>query len=253
MALAIPLIVTNHVWHNILTAYVAIVFLVFCLRALNTDRMPAPVIDYLMVGLTAGLVLFSKQNAGLPLLLMTGALCAYRYLFRQDRAAGLTFIAIAVGVVIVGLSLFSLFARDIAAMTYPFTAVSGRIIPDSAMFRATMSNPPFLLIELAAIAILIGLVRDHRSLQIRGPAFAPCAGFVAVGLFAFITNWDVKYNDLALILVPGLMILGYSEGAAVDAVSDAGVNRMTRVFAAVISVLRGGWAKLHIVISGYSA
>ena len=237
MVLAIPLIVTNHVWHNVLTSYLAIVFLVLCLRALNAETRSAPAIDCLMVGLFAGLVFFSKQNVGLPLILMTAALCAYRHLFLQDRAARMTLIAMTVGVVVFGALLFVLFTPDITLMSYPFTAVRGRIVPDAAMFRATMDNPPFLLIELAAIAILISLIKDHRSLETRNPAFVLCFGFAAVGLLAFVTNWDVKYNDLVLIVVPGLITLGISETDRADTAGGVGIHRMIKGYAAAICVL----------------
>lgn len=203
--LAVPLLVTNHVWHSVLTGYVAVIFLIFVLGSLTLPKPPPGY--WIGVALCAGGFFFSKQNVGLPLTLMLLAFCSFRALkYRDVRSVGM--IAAVLGSIAVTAIIYvAVLGIDLDQFAYTFTATSGRAVPSLEQISQTLIGRHVIAVELALLYLLWAFWKLP-------PAACPietviiCVGFLAVGALAFLTNWDIKYNDAALVLVPLAFLIG---------------------------------------------
>ena len=208
--LAVPLLFTNHVWHNVFSAYVAVIFLVFFLGCLTSAR-PRPSY-WIGAALSAGVLFYSKQNVGLPLSILLILFCAFRAWRFRDWAA-LAMIAVMFGSIAATTGLYmALLGVNTDAIAHIFGATKGRLIPSKQQLSEALAGPAPWIVALALLYVLGALHRMPAS-AFRRDVPVVCGFCLVLGGLTFLTNWDCKYNDVVLLMLPLAIILGTSAHA----------------------------------------
>lgn len=202
MAVSVPLVYTNHIWHSSLSQYCAAAFFVaffrsFDRRAWNRRRAAS-------LFITAAVLALSKQNVALPFL---AAGLAFAVVF--GGALRRTLLVTIVGGALAGILLaVVLLPMSPASFLYSYVAVAGRGLPSHEMlesFRDGATNLPTIELCLAAIAVMVLVIVPAGRLPVRQRLIA--ALFVAASLIPIVTDWDAKLNNATLPLVIALVTI----------------------------------------------
>lgn len=203
--LAIPLLVTNHIWHSYFSGYLGVLYFLGLLVIMSRpDKFRRGCV---IVLLTAGPLFFAKQNAGLPFIalsilyicLLTVKTREWSLLWVPVTAAA----SIAVTVLIYAVYL----GQGFNSLLYTFTAVTGRIIPSDDMIGQVFHAKNFNFIVLAFAAFLVGVAGNFKFFLRYDRRAVICYIALAVGALEFLTDWDIKFNDLSLLLIPALALM----------------------------------------------
>jgi hypothetical protein len=199
--MSLPVFVTNHLWHSTLSQYLAVAYLVATLRYFARNGESATTPADLSMALLSGLLFFSKQNLGLPLVaMMTAALFAAAVLKTVDRRRTGRFITCNLAGIL-GVALLYMWVLPVSPenMVATFTSVLGRahITRDQA---DALSFPIPLRISIPVLSALVFTRLNAREPFIPSRDIPLAVALVASAL-PMLTDWDNKYNDAPLLLL----------------------------------------------------
>jgi hypothetical protein len=209
MALSMPLLYTNHIWHSTLSQLAAVLFFHSSFRLLRSGAAMGAA-GLLALVVSAGLVAISKQNIGPPAL---AACVAYCFLFERS-ARGMAVVVLALAGAAAGIAV-SLWILDgsLEGFVYTYLAVINRINPDASMWheiRASKTFTPQLVLSLCLVGVMVSRYRNgwRGSRADIYPLFMLGASALPV-----MTDWDVKINDsvLPLFILAGWLFPGRME------------------------------------------
>ncbi len=191
LLLALPLLYTNHIWHSAMTQWIAVVYCVVCLRALGSDRRAR--IARVLLAAVAGLLFFSKQNLGPPLVVVTSfALIGFGLTRPAKRSiCRLVVLLQILGVLATAGVLMLCLHMGATTLVHTFTYVLGR----ARVSRQQEAALPFKAPEiLAALVFSLGYlgVRGVRKVRPEGgdPLIIALLVATLIGMIIYQRNYD---------------------------------------------------------------
>ncbi len=210
--MAVPELVTNHIWHSIISQYNCIVVLIVIINIIIAKKIT--VLGYIVFALFVGFALFSKQNVGILCVGLCAVTLIICYLFkvitlREVIASALIFICSTVFYVLL---IHSLLRIDYSEFIRTYTSVLGRGIPSigqiKEVFIISRANMVLTLFSIVFSLILFRIVLQIKKKPIDTKIFI---GFIfsiqVIGYYAFLTDWDIKFNDFPLIGLSTIILL----------------------------------------------
>jgi hypothetical protein len=199
IAVAIPLVYTNHIWHSSLSQYCAAIFFVALFAGL--EERPWARRDAVSLIVTSALIALAKQNVALPVL---AAALPFSLIFGGERRWKLL-LAIGIGSAIGILAAILLLPISPTDFLATYTAVAGRGLPSREMLAAIVGGPtnlPAVGLCLGAVAIALISIEKGR-LPLRQRLLAGL--FALLSLIPIATDWDAKLNDVTWPLIIALI------------------------------------------------
>lgn len=202
LALCVPLVYTNHIWHSSLSQLASVIFVYAVYVIVAEDNVSRGRLGWLL--LATALVATSKQNVALPTIVGTGAFLLFWRPSRSPLAPALTLAAGAVlGLLVASLALGLSFSDHL----YLYRAVIGRAGMTSDLFTAlkNVDSHRLLAVALAAIglATLYSLSANPRSRPVRWLLGL----MLMVALIPIATDWDSKFNNVTVPLFVCALLL----------------------------------------------
>ena len=202
ISVSLPLIYTNHLWHSSISQYFAMFF--FIATYIGLDKRKLSFLDYLMIFVSAGLLITAKQNIAAPILLLATVFFA---ITSQNRKISLVIIFGS----ITGLTISSLIlSQPIDSFIYIYTSVLGRVETDLSMYTA------FAIVKTHWVAVPLMLFITYlfyRSAQIQSSNHRLFLYiFAFASLIPILTDWDTKWNNLSLPIF--IAVISYFSGAS---------------------------------------
>ncbi len=191
LLLALPLLYTNHIWHSAMTQWIAIVYCVVCLSALGKDGRAK--IARMLLAAVAGLLFFSKQNLGAPLVVATSfALMGLGFVQPAKRRVCLHVVVIQVlGVLATAVVIMLCLHMGVATLVHTFTYVLGRARVSRQQEAALPFKAPVIL---AAVVFSLGylLTRAVRRSRTEGvdPLIVALLAAALIGMAVYERNYD---------------------------------------------------------------
>jgi hypothetical protein len=212
--MSLPVLVTNHLWHSSLSQYVAIAYVVMTLHCLRDGHNSETTLANCAMALMSGLLVFSKQNLGLPLvaLMIAASLPIAIVKPKEWRRVGRFITCNLVGIFAIGLFYVWVVPITPANMIATFTSVVAR-----AHITREQAEAFYLPIPLKiAISVFVGLALS--GVCTRKPLIPnreiPIAVSVVVSALPMFTDWDNKYNDAPLLLCSLILLADWSRPIA---------------------------------------
>lgn len=81
--LSIPVVITNHFWHSTYSQFLAVFYLILSLKFFASDSKYS-IMQQIVFIVVTGLLFFSKQNIGMPLIVLTCFGIIFYYIIYQD-------------------------------------------------------------------------------------------------------------------------------------------------------------------------
>jgi hypothetical protein len=188
IAISLPLIYTNHLWHSSISQYISMIFLISTYIVIGKKKLHF--LECCFIFISASLLITAKQNIAAPIVLATSI---YFLLPGQNRKITI----IILSGVIFGLVISSaILSQTINDFIYIYSAVLGRSKPDLAMYVA------FTRIITHWIALPFMLYISYffyRSTQTMSSSYRLFLFiFAVISLIPIITDWDSKWNNFSL-------------------------------------------------------
>ena len=224
LLMTMPLLYTNHLWHSAMSQFIAIDYLVVTLNYFLEPESKWGLLRQVVLALLSGLLFFSKQNLGLPLLFVVVGIIAISGMFRPEmRRSAMIFVSLQVfGVISVAGSLMLVFHTPLSVLIHSFTFVVGRTKLSAEQLQVLLVKPKHILfITLFSVFyLLLSFKRSKRQIHIETTFLGAVALLIAtVELYRRNYDWVVLYTMIAyLFLLLGhpkkqkllLLVLGVS-------------------------------------------
>ena len=207
ISITIPIITTNHIWHSIfsqLNAVVVILSTTFLIIEENPKR-----IIYSVLFLFFGFLFFSKQNVGILICMSVFLIFFINNKFIIDKKLFIISSILITSILfyyILFVSLFD-FSFSFYEIGKSFFGISGRAIPQINQLAEVFyfNKPNLVLLLLFAVASLVILYKTLK--RYKETLFVYHLIIQLIAYFAFFTDWDIKINNLPIIITSDLICL----------------------------------------------
>lgn len=174
--LAIPVLYTGHVWHSALSQIFAVPYLLLALGHFQSPRLSAARSTVLI--LFAGLLFFTKQNLGPPMVVATCGAACLEAVFQKERLGGAAvFVSLnIIGVLLIAASSLGLLGLGPGDILHNFTDVMGRAHATYGQIVAMPLRPlsVYVICLLAAGYLVFRFMRPQPDGDLPIPFILAC-------------------------------------------------------------------------------
>jgi hypothetical protein len=204
-SITIPIFVTNHIWHSVFTQLNAVV-VILSLSFIFIEKKPSKIL-FLVFFIFYGLLFFSKQNLGLLLCLSFVPIFFYHNNFNFDFKLLIFFAILPISVLFYYYFFILLFNTSFSynEIIESYLGVSGRAIPQIFQLKDVFFfNKLNLVLSLFFFGISFFLF-SKKLTDFKNSFFILQFIIQIIAFYAFLTDWDTKFNNLSVLLVSNLL------------------------------------------------
>ncbi len=207
ISISIPIITTNHIWHSIFSQLNAVV-VILSTTFLIIEETPKKII-YSVLFLFFGFLFFSKQNVGILICMSVFLIFFINNKFIINKKLFIISSILITSILFyyfLFLSLFD-FSFSFYEIGKSFFGISGRAIPQINQLAEVFyfNKPNLVLLLLFAVTSSVILYKTFKSYK--ETLFVYHLIIQLIAYFAFFTDWDIKINNLPIIITSDLICL----------------------------------------------